>query len=240
MTRILGLLAALAMAGTVGSGWAQAPASSSQATPATGPASAPAASTTTCQDTGRFDPPQVPWMGRMVFQVTLTHQAGQVLDAQVKSVRPLDTGSDWALTQALSQHVKAHLRCQGPESPTTIYLAVNLTHDLPALTKAWETSGNGQSTPLPATFTDSAQACPTMKRPEVPSFNFGGVWHLHALAVVRQGKVVYTDIKLLRGDPKKPAANRAFIKAVDHALLHRYECAGDHVLEQEFVFNIAD
>lgn len=232
MTRMLGLLSAWALAGSLHTAWAQSPAG--------GPASAPAAPTTSCQDTGRFEPPQVPWMGRVVFQVTLTHRDGKVTEAQVKSVRPLDTSSDWALTQALSEHVKAHLRCHGPESPTTLYLAVNLTHDLPALTKAWETSGNGPSTPLPATFTDSALACPSMKRPEVPTFNFGGVWHLHAQVAVRQGKVVYSDVKLLRGDPKRPAANKAFIKAVDHALHYRYECAGDHVFEQEFVFNIAD
>lgn len=241
MTRMLGLLAALAMAGWVSSGWAQAPASSSPATPAAGPASAAAAPTTTCQDTGRFDPPQLPWMGRVVLQLTLTHQAGQVLDAQVKPMQPLDAASDKRLAEAMVEHVKAHLRCQGPESPTTLYLAVRLSHDLRALAKAWADAGGDSALPLPSAPVNAVQACAITPRPDFPQSlpnQAVGVWRLHLLASVRQSKVTYTSIKLVQGSPDA-RLNQLFLKATERAAQRDYQCAGDQVIEQEFVFKLA-
>ncbi len=81
--------------------------------------------------------------------------------------------------------------------------------------------------------------CTKYGKPEVPSMNWSGRAEFKVTAVVKAGRVVpsETTIAVIRGASDRKA-QRAMITAIQQALADTYECPGDHVFEQDFVFNI--
>jgi hypothetical protein len=78
--------------------------------------------------------------------------------------------------------------------------------------------------------------CTVMPRPELPALTWGGDAVLHALATVRGGRVVSSEIRVAQGamDMK---TRRALQRTVETALAG-YQCAGDAMFEQEFAFRL--
>lgn len=78
--------------------------------------------------------------------------------------------------------------------------------------------------------------CSTMPRPELPALNWSGEAVLHALATVRSGRVVASEVRVAQGvlDAK---ARRALQRSVESALAG-YQCAGDAMFEQDFAFRL--
>ncbi len=78
--------------------------------------------------------------------------------------------------------------------------------------------------------------CSTMPRPDLPALNWSGEAVLHALATVRGGRVVASEIRVAQGavDSK---TRRALQHSVEAALAG-YQCAGDAMFEQDFAFRL--
>lgn len=81
----------------------------------------------------------------------------------------------------------------------------------------------------------AAMVCTKRGTPEMPSVSFDGEALYKVIATVRAGRVVSTEVTSLRGGIDRKA-QRALIAAIDSTLKETYECPGDHIFEQEFVF----
>ena len=81
----------------------------------------------------------------------------------------------------------------------------------------------------------AAMVCTKRGTPEMPSVSFDGEALYKVIATVKAGRVVSTEVTSLRGGIDRKA-QRALIAAIDSTLKETYECPGDHVFEQEFVF----
>lgn len=89
----------------------------------------------------------------------------------------------------------------------------------------------------PAGPIKASAVCTKMGKPEVPAVNWSGEAAYRALATVKAGRVVSAEITPLRGGVDR-RAQRALLAAITETLQSTYECPGDHVFEQEFVFRI--
>lgn len=78
--------------------------------------------------------------------------------------------------------------------------------------------------------------CSVMPRPELPVLSWSGEAVLHALATVRDGRVVASEIRVAQGavDAK---SRRALQRAVETALAG-YQCAGNATFQQDFAFRL--
>lgn len=83
----------------------------------------------------------------------------------------------------------------------------------------------------------AAMVCTKMGKPEVPSLNWSGRAEFKATATVKAGRVVSVELAVIKGASDRKA-QRAMQNAISQALADTYECPGDHVFEQDFVFNI--
>lgn len=100
----------------------------------------------------------------------------------------------------------------------------------------------GTSTPTVAVTQDppvvrtAGAVCSVMPRPELPMLNWSGEAVLHALATVRDGRVIASEIRVAQGamDAK---SRRALQRSVEAALAG-YQCAGNATFQQDFAFSI--
>ncbi len=90
--------------------------------------------------------------------------------------------------------------------------------------------------PRPTKIT-AGMVCTKMGKPEMPSVNWSGEALYKAVATVKAGRVSSVEITSLRGGVDRKA-QRALIQAIESTLRDTYECPGDHVFEQEFVFKL--
>lgn len=91
--------------------------------------------------------------------------------------------------------------------------------------------------PVAAGPKTAAMVCTKMGKPEVPSVSWSGRAEFKATATVKAGRVVSVELAVIRGANDRKA-QRAMQNAISTALAETYECPGDHVFEQDFVFNI--
>ncbi len=91
--------------------------------------------------------------------------------------------------------------------------------------------------PRPAGPVKAGMVCTKMGKPELPAVNWSGEAMYKALATVKAGRVVSVEVTPMRGGVDR-RAQRALIAAISDTLASTYECPGDHVFEQEFVFRI--
>ncbi len=78
--------------------------------------------------------------------------------------------------------------------------------------------------------------CATMPRPDLPALNWSGEAVLHALATVRGGRVVASEIRVAQG-ALDSRTRRALQHSVEAALAG-YQCAGNAMFEQDFAFRL--
>lgn len=123
------------------------------------------------------------------------------------------------------------------EAPTIT--AAPLRNDNAAL----PSSGTGGAGTAPVTVAREQPAirapgavCTVMPRPELPLLAWSGEAVIHAVATVRGGRVVGSDIRFTQGalDAK---SRRALQRSVETALAG-YQCAGDALFEQDFSFRL--
>lgn len=89
----------------------------------------------------------------------------------------------------------------------------------------------------PAGPVKAGMVCTKMGKPELPAVNWSGEAAYKAVATVKAGRVVAVEVSPLRGGVER-RAQRALIGAITETLSSSYECPGDHVFEQEFLFRI--
>jgi len=85
----------------------------------------------------------------------------------------------------------------------------------------------------------AATYCTKMVNPEVPMTRWVGEIRFTLLAEVKDGKVreiQYTDIKMNRAI--HATVLLGLMGSIEGALRQGYECPGDHVFKQEFLFRI--
>lgn len=107
-----------------------------------------------------------------------------------------------------------------------------------------EAQGSGPTTAAHPPSTDSASSglkapgavCAVMPRPEVPAVAWSGEAVLQAVATVRGGRVVGSEIRVIQGSPDSKT-RRALQRAVDGALAG-YQCQGDAMFQQDFAFRL--
>lgn len=78
--------------------------------------------------------------------------------------------------------------------------------------------------------------CSVMPRPEVPSVNWSGEAVLQAVATVRGGHVVSSEVRVAQG-AVDARTRRALQRSVE-AALSAYQCQGDAVFQQDFAFRL--
>lgn len=78
--------------------------------------------------------------------------------------------------------------------------------------------------------------CSVMPRPEVPAVNWSGEAVLQAMATVRGGRVVGSELRVLQG-ALDARSRRALQRSVETALA-AYQCQGDAVFQQDFAFRL--
>jgi protein TonB len=83
----------------------------------------------------------------------------------------------------------------------------------------------------------AAGNCTKMGTPEMPAVQWSGVAHYKATFTVKGGKITDIQVAVIRGASDRKA-QRAFIGAIQSTLQDTYQCPGDMLLEQEFVFNM--
>ncbi|MEJ5999319.1 hypothetical protein [Paucibacter soli] len=86
----------------------------------------------------------------------------------------------------------------------------------------------------------AASYCSKMANPEVPVIRWVGDARFTLLAEVKDGKVrdiQYTEIKTSRAI--QATALLGLMGSIEVALRQGYECPGDHVFKQEFLFRIS-
>lgn len=217
-----------------------------------------------CRDTGRYVPPQVPWMGEFYYQVSLRAKGGRPDEVDVDVVRGMDRNSDRAVAESLKEHVRKNYSCEGEDKRHAFYLRLNFAHDAPALppadaarllasrqaTDAARYAAGAASAAAAAASNDPSgtlvslaplraeMVCTAMGRPDLPRVDAVGTLLIHVVAYVIDDKMAAIDPKLKIGsiDAK---LNNMFIKAVSRAMRETYRCPGNHVFEQEFQFTIS-
>jgi protein TonB len=85
----------------------------------------------------------------------------------------------------------------------------------------------------------AGMVCTKMSKPELPSLSWTGEASYKVTATVKAGRVASMEVQSLRSGVDRKA-QRALIGAIETALKETYECPGDHVFEQEFVFRVGD
>uniref|UniRef100_UPI0018E98447 hypothetical protein n=1 Tax=Pelomonas sp. KK5 TaxID=1855730 RepID=UPI0018E98447 len=91
----------------------------------------------------------------------------------------------------------------------------------------------------PAGPVKAGMVCTKMGKPEAPSLSWSGEAAYKITATVKAGRVVSIEAQPLRSGVDRKA-QRALLASIESTLKDTYECPGDHVFEQEFVFKIGD
>ena len=85
----------------------------------------------------------------------------------------------------------------------------------------------------------AGMVCTKMGKPEMPSLSWSGEAAYKVTATVKAGRVASIEVQSMRSGVDRKA-QRALIAAIESTLKETYECPGDHVFEQEFVFKNSD
>jgi len=223
----------------------------------TEPELAPAA----CHGTSDFTLPVIPWMGRFIYKVSTTIKDGRPDDVDVSMIRGPDRNSSRTIQRGLEEHIRKNYVCEGNESKSVFYIALNFRHDVPALAErraavrqavsdasepaphlqaaasaaAAESAGMAAGTLVPI---QAGMVCTAMGKPTSPRVNAVGKLLLHVIAEVVEGKVAFVDAKLKMGSID-PAINKLFIDEVTRTIKDTYVCPGNHIFAQEFQFSIS-
>ncbi|RQO63359.1 hypothetical protein DBR47_02115 [Paucibacter sp. KBW04] len=91
--------------------------------------------------------------------------------------------------------------------------------------------------PKPAGPLRAGAVCTKMGKMEQPSVNWSGEALYEVTATVKAGRVASMEVKSLRAGVDRKA-QRAMIALIESTLKDTYECPGDHVFVQEFLFKI--
>ena len=91
--------------------------------------------------------------------------------------------------------------------------------------------------PKPAGPVKASMVCTKIGKPEMPALNWVGTAEFKAIATVKAGRVVSAEIQVIHGASDRKA-QRALINVIQTTLAETYECPGDHVFEQDFVFTM--
>jgi hypothetical protein len=208
--------------------------------PAPASSTASAASSTDdsdqCVSNGRYTPPHVAWVGKFVYVVNLTVKNGSVTDVAVRPVpgQGTDDLTDRILANSLSDFVKQHYVCKGPNRVNTEYLAVTLKQDIPELAAM---RAAGEKVEVIRGLDIKPAICRSTPRPQVPPhWLSSGMVRLVATVQVKSSKIGWIDLKLRDGSDSA-AENRRFADSVRQAIRRGYKCTGDRVFEQEFEFS---
>lgn len=125
-----------------------------------------------------------------------------------------------------------------PPPPTPTVVAQSVTPPPPQEFRP--TPQPAPAPPAPARPAGPAKAaanCTKMGKPELPAINWSGSASYKATFTVKAGRVASYELTPLRSANDRKA-DRALRNAIALALQETYECPGDHILEQEFVFNV--
>ena len=96
-----------------------------------------------------------------------------------------------------------------------------------------------QIPPITTRITIGANLVCTKKgSPEIPPIHWVGQALFNATATVHDGRVVSVKVEPLHAILDPSVAN-AFIASIERAMRDTYVCPGDHVIVQEFMFNMA-
>jgi len=189
-----------------------------------------------CVSNGRYRPPHVAWVGKFVYVVNLTIKNGSVTDVAARPIpgQGTDDLTDRILADSLSDFVKQHYVCKGPNRVNTEYLAVTLKQDVPEL----ETMrAAGENVDVLRGVDIKPSICRSTTRPQVPPhWLSSGMVRLVATVQVKSSRIGWIDIKLRDGSDSA-AENRRFADSVRQAIRRGYKCTGDRVFEQEFEFS---
>ncbi len=126
-----------------------------------------------------------------------------------------------------------------PPPPTPTVAAQSTTPPPPADFRP-QPAPTPPAPPAPAPTQRPRQAlgnCTKMGKPDMPALNWSGQASYKATFTVKGGKVTEISLATLRGANDRKA-DRALKNAITAALTESYECPGDLILEQEFVFNM--
>jgi len=218
--------------------------------------SADKTSATACRDTGSYPLPQIPWMGKFGYKVSVTVKDGRPEDVDIETVRGPDKTSNRTITESLREHVKKNYVCEGVEQKSVFYLILNFPHEVPALAAkrlalraalpalhaaATASAAAAAASDIPAETlvpVRAAMVCTAMGKPPVPATNAVGTLSLHVIVDVNDGKIGLVDTKLKQGS-NDPSLNRKFIELVSSTVRETYQCPGNHIFEQEFTFTIS-
>lgn len=77
--------------------------------------------------------------------------------------------------------------------------------------------------------------CTRMGKPEPPAMSWIGTASYRATATVRSGRVAKVQIQSLDRNIDR-RTQRLLVRSIETALRDSYECPGNHVFVQEFVF----
>ncbi|HEY4081387.1 MAG TPA: hypothetical protein VGM81_11870 [Burkholderiaceae bacterium] len=206
--------------------------------PAKSATSAPssAADTDECVSSGRYVPPPVAWLGKFVYVVKLTIKNGSVTDVEARPVpgQGTDDATDNTLISSLSDFVKQHYVCKGPNRVNTEYLAVTLKQDIPELSAM---RAAGEKVDVIRGVEVKPAICRKTTRPQVPPHWLNtGVVRLVATVQVQGKRIGWIDVKLRSGSDSA-YENQRFADSVRQAIRRGYKCTGDRIFEQEFEFS---
>jgi len=209
-----------------------------------------------CRDTGSYALPQIPWMGKFGYKVSVTVKDGRPEDVDIETVRGPDKTSNRAITESLREHVKKNYVCEGVEQKSAFYLVLNFPHVVPALAAkgaalraalpalhaaATASAAAAAASDIPAETlvpVSPAIVCTAMGKPPAPPINAVGTLQLHVIVDVNDGKIGLVDAKLKQGS-NDPALNNKFIELVSRTIRETYKCPGNHIFAQEFMFKIS-
>lgn len=123
--------------------------------------------------------------------------------------------------------------------PPTPAVAVQSTTPPPAQEFRPNPAPTPPAPPAPPTnkVRSAIGTCTKMGKPEMPALNWSGNASYKATFTVKAGKITEISLATLRGANDRKA-DRALKNAITSALAETYECPGDAILEQEFVFNM--
>lgn len=208
-----------------------------------------------CSTTAQFVPPSVPWIGNFYYEVSLRYRDGVVEAADVSAARGTDRKSDELISSSLQEFLKRNYTCAAGSGNSKFYIAVKLKHDLklPDERRAANLEASERARAAAAAsaaaaaasgvvnetlvYVNAGMVCTAMGRPSPPRVNAVGILSMSVAAEVIDGKVTKVDAKLRQGS-KDPRLNRMFIDAVADTITSTYVCPGNHLFEQEFMFQM--
>ncbi|MBV8604778.1 MAG: hypothetical protein JO224_08865 [Pelomonas sp.] len=82
----------------------------------------------------------------------------------------------------------------------------------------------------------AGMVCTKMSKPEI-TMDFSGDVEFHVTATVKAGRVVSAEIKPTKVAGIDRKVQRALTNSIQQTLSESYECPGDHVFVQDFVFH---